>query len=70
MISPKGIVKKIFSYAKDVAEEARKVTWPSQKTTVRYSILVVAVSLSVAVLFGVLDFLFNLGLEGLISISG
>ena len=66
----KRAVKKIFSYAKGVAEEARKVTWPSQKTTVRYSILVVAVSLSVAVLFGVLDFLFNLGLEGLISISG
>lgn len=33
-----------------------KVTWPSRKETIRYSVLVLSVSLSVAIFFAVLDF--------------
>ena len=66
----KRAVKKVFSYVKEVLEETRKVTWPNQKTTTRYSIMVVVVAGSVAVFFGILDAVFNLGLEGLLKIAG
>ncbi len=65
----KKIVTKIISYVKGVFEEMRKVTWPSRKATVRYSVLVIGVSVFVAAFFAILDFIFNLGLEGLIKIS-
>ena len=66
----KRAIKKVFSYFKEVGEETRKVTWPNQKTTTRYSIAVVIVALSVAAMFAVLDAVFNLGLEELLKISG
>lgn len=65
----KKLIKKCFSYVKEVLEETRKVTWPNQKTTTRYSIMVIAVAGFVALFFGVLDAVFNLGLEGLLKIS-
>lgn len=66
----KRAAKKVFSYFKEVVEETRKVTWPNQKTTTRYSLMVVLVAVSVGALFAVLDAVFNLGLEGLLKISG
>ncbi|MEK7105210.1 MAG: preprotein translocase subunit SecE [Patescibacteria group bacterium] len=65
----KSMIKKIASYFKEVVEEMRKVTWPNRKTTTRYTILVITVSVAVGVLFAVLDLVFNLGLEGLLQIS-
>lgn len=66
----KRAVKKIISYFQGVLEEMRKVTWPSRQTTTRYSIIVITLSISVAILFGVLDAVFTLGLEGLLNIAG
>ena len=47
--------------------EMKKVVWPTQKQTRNYSILVIVMSLSMAVFFGVLDYIFNFGLSILIG---
>jgi preprotein translocase SecE subunit len=57
----------VASYLREAKEEMEKVTWPSQSTTVRYSIVVVAVSVGIAAFFAGLDWLLNLGLKELIA---
>ena len=47
--------------------EMKKVVWPTQKQTKNYSIVVIVMSLSMAVFFGVLDYIFNFGLSILIG---
>lgn len=58
---------KISDYFKGAIEELRKVTWPTKTQTRNYSILVIAMVIGVAVFFGVLDYIFNIGLEAIIS---
>ena len=40
--------------------ELKKVTWPTKKQTVNYSILVIALSLGTAIFFSLLDYIFEL----------
>ena len=55
MFSPKlGI-----SFLKEVRVEMAKVTWPDRATTIRFTAIVVGISLAVAVFLGALDFLFS-----------
>lgn len=61
-------LKRFSSYFREVREEMQKVSWPSKEQATRYSIVVVAVSLSIAVFFILLDQLFNLGLQQLLKI--
>ncbi|PIT86373.1 MAG: preprotein translocase subunit SecE [Candidatus Magasanikbacteria bacterium CG10_big_fil_rev_8_21_14_0_10_43_6] len=46
-------------YFREAIGEMRKVTWPTQKQVKFFSILVIAMSLGVAVFFGVLDYVLN-----------
>lgn len=48
-------VRKLVSYFRSSAEELKKVSWPTRRDTVRYSALVIGVSLGIAVFFGALD---------------
>jgi len=54
---------KLASYIKASILEMKKVTWPSKKETVDYTVLVIGVSLAVSVFLGSLDFIFQKGLE-------
>lgn len=56
-------------YLRESKEEMKKVTWPSKQEISRYTILVIVLSLIVAAFFGGLDWLLNLGLEQLISLT-
>jgi preprotein translocase subunit SecE len=58
---------KLHSYLGEAIAEMKKVIWPTREQTVNYTLLVIALSVGVAVLFGVLDYIFNLGLEQLIK---
>jgi len=58
----------IVNYFKESREELAKVTWPSRRDTINHTILVVVISLAMAAFFGALDYLLNLGLEGLLAL--
>lgn len=60
---------KLFKYLREAKQELQKVAWPTQKQTVRYSIIVVVISVILAIYFGVVDYILNLGLEALINIT-
>ncbi len=47
--------------------EARKVTWPTRKQTINYSIVVVVLTFGLAIFFAVVDRVLNLGLSQLLK---
>lgn len=61
-----SLTQKIREYFVSARVELKKVVWPTKRETFRYSVAVIGVSLGVALFFGILDFVFNLGLEQLI----
>jgi preprotein translocase subunit SecE len=50
--------KQIPNFLKEVRTEMGKVNWPTQKETVRYTIFVLGLSAAVAVILGLLDFIY------------
>lgn len=62
-------VKSAATYLRESKEELEKVTWPTRKETVRYSVLVIAVSIVVGAFFAGLDWALNLGLGKLIGLT-
>lgn len=60
---------KLIAYVKESKDELRKVAWPSRKMVVRDTLIVVCVSVSMAVFFGVIDYGLSTGLEKLLSLQ-
>ena len=56
-------MKAILTFLQEDKVELSRVNWPSQKEVVRYTFLVVAMSLSVALFLGALDYLFSFLVE-------
>ncbi len=50
---------KIIDFFKEVGLEIKKVNWPSRQETIRYTLVVIGVSLVVALFLGGLDILFQ-----------
>ncbi|PIR78563.1 MAG: preprotein translocase subunit SecE [Candidatus Magasanikbacteria bacterium CG10_big_fil_rev_8_21_14_0_10_36_16] len=61
------LLSKIGQYLKDSIKELKKVTWPTKKQITVYTIVVIAMSLVVAIYFGILDYFFNWLLELIIK---
>lgn len=59
-------LKAIQNYLRDAVAEMKKVVWPNKKQTVNYTIIVIAMSIGIAIFFGIIDYIFNLGLEQII----
>lgn len=57
----------LLRYLQEAKEELGKVSWPSQKVVVQYSVIVIIISLLVAAFFGGLDWILNQGLSALIN---
>jgi preprotein translocase subunit SecE len=57
---------KLVEYIKDTKGEMKQVTWPTRKQTLNYTLLVIGLSVAVAILLAIADFVFGLGLEGII----
>lgn len=51
--------KKIVSFLKEVRLEMKKVNWPSRKETIKYTLIIIAASVAVAVFLGGLDYIFT-----------
>lgn len=49
----------IISFFTEAKGELMKVNWPSQKELIRYTVLVIIISLAVAIFLGALDTLFS-----------
>jgi preprotein translocase subunit SecE len=50
---------KITEYIQQTRAELSHVTWPTRQQTIRFTSLVIAVSLGTAVILGVADFVFS-----------
>ena len=61
-----NIPNKIIVFLKEVKVEMKKVNWPTRETTVKYTLIVIGVSLIVAAYLGSLDVLFAAMLNKLI----
>lgn len=59
----------IGRYFREAKEELEKVAWPSRRDTVRYTVLVIALSVGLAAVIAGLDWAFALGLEKLITVA-
>ena len=55
-----NIPGKIPTFLKEVRLEMKKVNWPTRSQTIRYTLIVIGVSLAVAAFLGTLDFIFNI----------
>ena len=60
---------KLFKYLREAKQELQKVSWPTQKQTMRYSAIIIAISILLAIYFGIFDFILNIGLEKLIELT-
>jgi len=58
----------LTNYFRESSEELKKVTWPTRKTVLRDTLIVIGISVAVGLFFGGLDFVLNIGLEKLIEI--
>ena len=58
---------KFFDYLRDSKAEMAHVKWPTRRTTIEYTILVVVVSVVVAIALGVSDYIFSRGLTSFIN---
>lgn len=56
-----------FRYLREAKEELEKVTWPSRRDVVRYSSIVVGVSVGLALAIAALDYGLTVGLEQLVQ---
>ncbi len=61
------IVESVKNYFIGSYAEMKKVTWPTKQQTINYSLLVVGLSVGVAVFFSILDYIFNFGIEQIIT---
>lgn len=60
-------MSKLTEYFKDTKVELKHVIWPNRRQTIYYTIIVVVLSVVVAYLLGIFDFVFLQGLQKIIS---
>lgn len=57
---------KIVEYVKETKGEMKHVSWPTKKQSVNYTLLVIGISIALALILALADYVFSLGLEKLI----
>lgn len=50
---------KITTFLKEVQLEMKKVNWPTREQTIKYTLMVIGVSVAVAMFLGGFDFIFT-----------
>jgi len=60
-------MSKLINYLKDSVAEMKKVAWPTKKQTTSYTLIVIGMSIGTALLLGILDYIFTIGLEQIIK---
>jgi len=63
--------KKAVKFLKESHQEFKRVNWPTREETVRYTLIVIGISVAVAVYLGLLDYVFTNILKAIIpTIAG
>jgi preprotein translocase subunit SecE len=57
------MTEKIKQFLIESRQELKRVNWPRKEETIRYTVFVIALSLGLAVLLGILDYVFVQGLQ-------
>ncbi len=52
-----------FTYLKHVREEFTHIVWPSSRTALAHTLVVIFIALAIALVVGLLDYLFALGVS-------
>jgi preprotein translocase subunit SecE len=60
-------MSKIIEYFKETKIELKHVIWPNRRQTIYYTLIVVILSVLIAYILGIFDFIFLQGLQKLIS---
>ncbi len=61
-----SLAGKFINYLKETRVELKHVNWPTKKTTIRFTFLVIGISLAVAAYLGFFDFIFTRLLDAFI----
>ncbi len=70
MASDKAKSKSVaVNYVQSSVEELRKVTWPTKNQAIRMTFLVLGFCLVVALILGVMDFVFGIGYRSLLDLG-
>lgn len=57
---------KIIQFLREAYSELKKVSWPTRKQTIHYTILVIFITIVVAIILGVLDTTFSSAIKNFI----
>jgi preprotein translocase subunit SecE len=58
-----NIPNKVITFLKEVRLEMKKVNWPTKEETIKYTLIVIGISVVVAIFLGGFDVLFTTLLE-------
>lgn len=53
------MIKRLLLYLQEVRREFKRVNWPTRQETIRYTLVVVVLSLAIALFLGFFDFIFS-----------
>ena len=53
------IIKKLFTFLREVRLEMKKVSWPTRKEAIKYTLIIIGVTVIVAAFLGSLDYVFT-----------
>ncbi len=59
----------IMSYINESLEELRQVRWPTRQQAVRFSSVVIGFTFMCAIAFGLIDFVFSVGLKAILTLA-
>ena len=54
-----NFIEKLTNYFKEVKIETKKVNWPTRNETIKYSLIVIGISIGVALFLGACDAIFT-----------
>ncbi len=52
-------MKKFWTFAKEARSELSRVNWPTKQQTIKYTLVVIGLSLAISLYLGVLDYIFE-----------
>ena len=56
-----------LTYLKHVREEFTHIVWPSNRTAIAHTIVVIGIAVAIAILVGLFDYFFGLGVKSIIG---